>query len=801
MRTPTFSWSFLLLIIPSVSLSLEIYGASGQCLSDQQSLLLQLKNSLVFDTAASKFNLVDWNQTTDCCSWDGVSCNEGRVIGLSLSNKSIIAGIHEDSSLFKLRYLKSLDLSFNNFGTSIPSSFGKLPQLVYLNLSFNNFTGPIPSFEMSKNLTELVLSHNSLTGAISSAHLEGLSKLVVLDLQNNLLNGIIPPSLFALPSLEMIQLSYNQFQGQLPDLPNASFSVLRFLDLSSNNFEGSIPLSIFKLGKLSVLSLAFNKLNSTIQLDMIQGLRNLSNLDLSYNNLYFNASGDHTTWSSFPRVSTLKLASCKLRVFPFLMNQPNLFQLDISDNLIQGIVPNWIWGIGNGSLHHLNLSHNSLVGIQEPYSLPPNLDILDLHSNQIRGMIPVPPPFTRYTDFSDNNFTSFIPADIGNNLSGAIFFSVSNNKLTGIIPDSICNATNIQVLDLSNNGLTGTIPSCLIERIDTLGVLNLQGNNFSGSIPDSFSVDCSLRTIDFNANSIEGQVPKSLANCNSLEILNLGSNKIMDEFPCFLMNISTLRVLVLGSNKFYGPIGCASTNGTSSVLQIVDLAHNNFSGKLPIPWLRKSVALIANESDAQTKLNLLNFEFFVSNQPMNYMDAITVTSKGHNMEIHKILTIFTYVDLSSNNFQDSIPEEIGKLQGLYTLNLSNNALTGEIPSSIGNMRILESLDLSRNNLSGTIPTSLGELSFLSYLDLSFNHLFGRIPQSTQLQTFSADSFMGNEGLCGFPLQKTCSNEFVDSVPPNESFFRSGSVKIGWNLIWVLVGFVFGFVLSFEHFVF
>ena len=90
---------------------------------------------------------------------------------------------------------------------------------------------------MSKNLTTLILHHNSLTGAISSADWEGLLKLVSLHLSENLLSGIIPSSLFALPSLEYIQLAYNQFSGLLHEFPNASFSILSFLNLSSNNLR------------------------------------------------------------------------------------------------------------------------------------------------------------------------------------------------------------------------------------------------------------------------------------------------------------------------------------------------------------------------------------------------------------------------------------------------------------------------------------------------------------------------------------------------------------------------------------
>ncbi|PON94311.1 LRR domain containing protein [Trema orientale] len=1011
------------MIILPILFSADVYAASGQCLNDQQTLLLlRLKNSLVFDTAASKFNLVDWNQSMDCGTWDGVSCHEGRVIGLRLGGKSIVGGI-DNSSLFNLRYLESLDLSFNDFSTPIPSSLGKLTnlrylnlsnagfvgqipieiahltnlvtldfstdplvsinllklenpnltmmfqnlskleelyldgvnvsarggdwchalssslpnlrvlsmsncylsgpidrsleklqslsvirldlnslfapvpdfianfsnltslslvscelhgtfpkeilqvptlqtidisnnillegslpefpadsslrklalgttnfsgslptsisnlrnlsrlelsdcqfngtlpnsmayltQLVYLDLSVNNFTGPIPSFRMSKNLTQLVLSHNSLTGAISLADWEGLLKLVHLDLHNNLLSGFILSSLFsALPSLEEIQLSYNQFTGQLPEFPDASFSKLRVLEFSSNNFEGSIPASIFKLRKLSLLSLAFNKLNSTLQVDMFQGLRSLNTLLLSYNNLSFNASGNHSTWSSFPKVSTLNLASCKLTTFPNLKNQSNLVYLDISDNQIHGQIPNWIWEIGYGFLLHLNLSHNYLVGIQEPYSLPGNLNALDLHSNQIHGKIPILPSFASYIDFSDNKFTSFIPTDIGNNLSVAIFFSLSNNRLTGIIPKSLCNATFLEVLDLSYNNLTGVIPRFLTERMDTLGVLNLRSNYFSGTtIPDTFPANCSLKTMDLNGNFIQGPVPKSLANCAALEVLDLGHNKITDDFPCFLKNISTLRVLVLRSNKFHGSIQCSDTDGTWEMLQIIDLAHNNFSGQLPARSLAnwKAMTTTAEMANAEPNLNdHLQFQVLQVSQ-IYYQDSITLTSKGLESKLVKILTICTCIDFSSNSFNGPIPEEIGALTLLYVLNLSNNAFSGSIPSSFGELHHLESLDLSRNELKGDIPASLAGLNFLSYLNLSFNQLMGRIPSGSQFQTFSDNSFWGNEGLCGSPWAKDCADGGAEEA--THSNYSTSETEVDWNFISAEVGFVVGF---------
>jgi hypothetical protein len=43
------------------------------------------------------------------------------------------------------------------------------------------------------------------------------------------------------------------------------------------------------------------------------------------------------------------------------------------------------------------------------------------------------------------------------------------------------------------------------------------------------------------------------------------------------------------------------------------------------------------------------------------------------------------------------------------------------------------------------------------LNLSDNNLEGRIPGSRHFLTFSNSSFLRNDGLCGPPLSKICSN--------------------------------------------
>ncbi|KAG5010035.1 hypothetical protein JHK87_018550 [Glycine soja] len=674
------------------------------------------------------------------------------------------------ASINNLRQLFVIDTSNCYFNGTLSSSMSRLRELTYLDLSFNDFIGPIPSLNMSRNLVYLDLSHNDFTGSITSVHLEGLPKLVQFDLQDNFLNGNLPSSIFSLSLLQSIQLSNNNFQGQLNKFLNISSSVLEILDLSSNDLEGPIPTDIFSLRSLNVLRLSSNRLNGTLKLDVIQQLENLTTLSLSHNELSIDMNvTDVGIISSFPNMSSVELASY------------------LSSNYIQGSIPTWIWQLD--SLVQLNLSHNLLINLEgAAQNTSSNLRLLDLKSNQLQGKLPIFPKNIIYLDYSSNNICFTIPSNVGTYLSSIIFLSLSNNSLSGNIPHSLCNNSNLLVLDVSYNQFNGKIPECLTQS-DTLVVLNLQHNQFNGSIPDKFPLSCALKTLDLNSNLLRGPIPKSLANCTSLEVLDLGNNQVDDGFPCFLKTISTLCVMVLRGNKFHGHIGCSHTNSTWHMLQIVDVAFNNFSGLLPAKCFKTWKAMMLDEYHDGSKLIRIGSQVLIYSG-IYYQDSVILTSKGLQMEFVKILSIFTSVDFSSNNFEGTIPEELMNFTRLIFLNLSHNALAGQIPSSIGNLIQLESLDLSRNRFDGEIPSQLASLNFLSYLNLSYNRLVGKIPVGTQLQSFDASSYAGNAELCGVPLPKNCSDmsNAEEKVPEVHTDF---GVKFDWTYVSIGVGFGVG----------
>ncbi|KAL1542447.1 receptor-like protein 7 [Salvia divinorum] len=163
------------------------------------------------------------------------------------------------------------------------------------------------------------------------------------------------------------------------------------------------------------------------------------------------------------------------------------------------------------------------------------------------------------------------------------------------------------------------------------------------------------------------------------------------------------------------------------------------------------------------------------------------------MELYKIWADFSTIDFSSNSFYGKIPNAIGNLTSLHHLNFSHNALNGSIPKSFGQLKNLESLDLSVNQLAGPIPEELGELTFLEVLNLSYNKLVGKIPKGRQMQTFSAESFEGNPGLCGFPLHTNCSHtdDNGNGLTPREHDDLEEKREIEWEYVCAAVGYVVG----------
>lgn len=412
-------------------------------------------------------------------------------------------------------------------------------------------------------------------------------------------------------------------------------------------------------------------------------------------------------------------------------------------------------------MQYLDLSDNFLTRVNE---LPINLQYLDLSSNLLQQPFPILP-------------------------QSMYILLIANNKLTGEIPPWICNITTFQIINLSNNSLSGTIPQCLGNFSKELSVLNLRMNNFNGTIPGTFANENKLRSLDLNGNQLEGPLPQSLAYCNKLEVLDLGNNYINDSFPQWLETLPKLQVLVLRSNRLHGPINNPTVLSPFSSLRIIDLSHNEFTSLLPTKYIAKFQAM--------KKADEVTLKYIGE---IYYQDSVVLTMKGTDVPMERILTIFTTIDLSSNQFEGQIPEEVVVLTSLLVLNFSHNSLTGRIPSSLQKLTALESLDLSSNKLGGGIPQELTRLTFLSVLNLSYNQLMGPIPQGKQFNTFQNDSYIGNLRLCGFPLSAKCSSDGAPQPPPSIFQEQDSASLFDWKFVIIgygcglLIGFCMGYIV-------
>ena len=99
--------------------------------------------------------------------------------------------------------------------------------MTYLFLAQNDFvSGPIPEWVAGlTNLEELSLKSTQRTGTIPASLGTANSKLILLDLDANLLEGAIPDSLGNLDDLHILLLNRNNLTSTIP----ATFANLRSL--------------------------------------------------------------------------------------------------------------------------------------------------------------------------------------------------------------------------------------------------------------------------------------------------------------------------------------------------------------------------------------------------------------------------------------------------------------------------------------------------------------------------------------------------------------------------------------------
>ncbi|XP_072078343.1 uncharacterized protein [Arachis hypogaea] len=765
-----FTLSLLLLLLLLVDTpSSTCSSVLPLCNHHDNSNLLQFKNSFSINPSLYKDGwwseemgiycssypkTVSWNNNTDCCEWDGVTCDtkSGHVIGLDLSCSMLEGEFHPNSTLFHLTHLQQLNLAFNNFSNSpIYPGIGNLVSLTHLNLSTSALAGDIPStishlskllsldlsynYELTldestwsrligntTNMEELVLNvidMSSIRETSLSLLMNFTSSLLFLNLAYTELHGRFPTGILGLPNLEELSLYVNE--DLKVELPKSNWSTpLRYLDLSYTVFSGEIPDSISHLKSLNQLRLQFCRFDGLIPVSL-WNLTQLTQLDLSGNRFH----------GEIPSL---------------LSNLKHLTYLDLSHNTFSGHIPDVFDNFTK--LHTLQLSSNSLGG-QLPSSLfdLTQLSYLSLSFNQLIGPIPSKNATLSKLEILDlaNNFINGTIPDWCYSLSSLRDLDLSMNQLTG--PISKFSTYSLEYLVLSHNKFQGDFPNSIFEFLKNLTHLDMSSNDLSGLVDFfHFSKLKNLYFLDFSNNKflsvdINSRVDYVLP---KLDILYFSSCSVT-VFPPFLAKLQNLRNLDLSNNKIHGKIPNWFSDNllhTWKSMNFIDLSFNQLQGDLPIPANGTDYFAVSNNNftgGIPSTLSLSTQLIFSHNHlsgtipsmfcNATFLDALILSHNHLSGVIPQCLGALpdlTILDLQVNNLHGNIPTNFSQDYNFQTIKLNNNQLDGSLPRSLSNCIMLEVLDLAENNLEDVFPSWLEGLQELQVLSLRANKFHGTI---------------------------------------------------------------------------
>ncbi|KAH6765225.1 hypothetical protein C2S51_016474 [Perilla frutescens var. frutescens] len=693
-------FSFPLFLIISINIALTSSTPFSNSTTDEHALLA-FKSSITDPFGVLTKN---WSSKTSICDWIGVTCGRKhkRVIALNVSGFGLAGTI--PPHLGNLTFLRSFDISSNNFTGLLPSALSKLRRLGKLNVGVNGFTGEIPSwFGTLTELTRLHLNNNTFAGAIPPS-LFNASRLQILNMGDNFLGGNVREEIGNLSCLETLILAGNQLTGSIPD---ALFNIssLMVIGLGRNSLSGKLPShTCSSSSKLRRIGLSLNLLHGEIPHDICK-CRDLEILSLSYNHFSGSIPAQIGCFSML-RLLYLGVNDFQGEIPSEIGNLSRLERLSIPDSSLTGHIPKSIFNIS--SLNYIDLSNNSLSGnipSNSFHNLPP-LEKLYLYRNKLTGNIPEEIGYLSsltILQLNQNNLIGFIPKQVGN-LTSLTYLNVHDNNLKGELPEELANLAYLKYFSVVNNSLSGSIPSFLFN-ISTLRILGLSQNQFSGNLPSNigkFSL-LNLEELYLHHNRLNGEIPSYITNASRLTTLSLESNSFSGSIPDF-GNLRLLNWLSISENNLSSPtqeLRFLSSLVDCQYLELLDISSNPLHGVLPTSFTNLSASLLTLAAE----------------------------------DCHII---------------GAIPSELGNLSSLLDIFLDGNQLTGRIPATIGNLKQLQRLYLYDNQLNGYIPNDLCQMIHLGEMDLSGNMLVGPIPeclsQLTALKIIYLDSNRLNSTL-------------------------------------------------------
>ena len=365
-----------------------------------------------------------------------------------------------------------------------------------------------------------------------------------------------------------------------------------------------------------------------------------------------------------------------------------------------------------GFVEQLQLVENNLTGVWNSDLDLPNLKVLMLNRNEMKGdvkqYLPINATGLYRLTLSFNSLAGCVPWHLLTQYRHLKKLEVGNNlRMKGTVDESIAAMKSLEVLSLGQTGVGGPIPSGL-TNLTNLWFLDLEALNMTGHI--SFITELHLaKFIHLKSNKLYGQLPSDIGyRMVYVEEMILKHNNLSGHIPLSFSEMKNLNILDLSSNNFTGEIPSAVLHLNLSSL---DLSHNLFesiSSNLSLPGIYS--------------LNL-------AHNPFNMTARQLITTLEH-MNDYRTLRI---LDISSCRLAGPVPRELWKFTSLVVLNASHNYFGGDVLGPRGPMPFLILADLSYNNFTGELPQTLSQLIAIKELNMRHNFL---VPKSRPIPAFA-----------------------------------------------------------------
>ncbi len=394
-----------------------------------------------------------------------------------------------------------------------------------------------------------------------------------------------------------------------------------------------------------------------------------------------------------------------------------IIALILTDTALSGSIPSVLGKLSY--LKTLQLGTNKLFGpLPKEIASMPDLVNLDLRDNRLTGTLPTfSSPDIRMINLGHNDFHGSIPGRIAPRKDSILqTLILSENRLSGTIPEALSLLSNLNKIDLSSNHLHGEIPTQL-GNLHLLQHLHLNNNFLVGAIPQSLAVahpekgiSDLLEEILLQDNYLTGTIPVQLAELPKLKKLLVYDNKLTGEVPkdvCsatvnnyFFQHIDDADPNIDYCDAIACPADSVSREGVYPCTKCKNLHYNPYIGQMRSCNMFNTQRLILKHFYENTSDN----GKWIGNDGDNWSKDETFLCDFTGVTCDENFNVVA-IELKSRGLKGTIPDSIGFLEYLEVFDVSDNSLSGFLPSDL-RWAPLKVLDISGNDIRGIVPPKL-----------------------------------------------------------------------------------------------